>query len=177
VQIGVDSLKIEGRTKSAYYVARTCQTYRRAIDDALAGRPFDAHLVSELDSLANRGYTAGFYERHPDREHQNYLTGLSQMGASQYVGDLIAYRPDGLAEIEVKNRFAVGDRIELIHPAGNSQHVVERMEKVGADGTASAVTIAPGSGHRVLIPLPAEKQGAFLARLLDTPTPDTPEVQ
>ncbi|MDP1606295.1 MAG: U32 family peptidase [Rhodocyclaceae bacterium] len=165
VDIGVDSLKIEGRTKSAYYVARSCQAYRRAIDDAVAGRPFDASLVADLDSLANRGYTAGFYERHPDREYQNYLSGLSQMGSSQYVGDVIAYRPDGLAEIEVKNRFAVGDRIELIHPAGNSRHVVERMEKVGADGTATAVNTAPGSGHRVFIPLPAGKQGAFLARL------------
>jgi len=171
VAIGVDSLKIEGRTKSAYYVARSCQAYRRAIDDALAGRPFDARLVADLDNLASRGYTAGFYERHPDREYQYYLSGLSQQGASQYVGDVIAYRPDGLAEIEVKNRFAVGDRIELIHPAGNSQFVVERMEKVGADGTASAVATAPGSGHRVFIPLSAGRQGAFLARLNDTPTP------
>jgi putative protease len=164
VQIGVDSLKIEGRTKSAYYVARSCQAYRQAIDDALAGRPFDATLVGALDSLANRGYTAGFYERHPDRETQNYLTGLSQMGSSQYVGDVLGYR-DELAEIDVKNCFAVGDRIELIHPAGNSVIAVERMEKVGADGTVQATERAPGSGHRVFIPLPAGKAGAFLARL------------
>ncbi|MDP2194380.1 MAG: U32 family peptidase, partial [Rhodocyclaceae bacterium] len=109
VQIGIDSLKIEGRTKSAYYVACSCQAYRRAIDDALAGRPFNPELVGELAGLANRGYTAGFYERHPDREYQNYLSGLSQTGSRLYVGDVIAYRPDGLAEIEVKNRFAVGD--------------------------------------------------------------------
>src|SRR5512145_2958977 len=47
-EIGVDSLKIEGRTKSPYYVARTCQSYRRAIDDAVAGRPFDAQLIGQL---------------------------------------------------------------------------------------------------------------------------------
>ena len=164
VELGVDSLKIEGRTKSAYYVARTCQAYRQAIDDALAGKPFDARLVTQLDDLANRGYTAGFYERHPDREYQNYLTGLSQMGTSQYVGDVLGYR-DGLAEIEVKNAFAVGDRIELIHPAGNSTLTLERMEKVGADGTVTPTERAPGSGHRVFIPLPAGKEGAFLARL------------
>lgn len=164
VKIGVDSLKIEGRTKSAYYVARTCQAYRQAIDDALAGRTFNAGLVTQLDDLANRGYTAGFYDRHPDQEYQNYLTGLSQMGTSQYVGDVIGY-VDGLAEIEVKNRFAVGDRVELIHPSGNSQHVLERMEKVGADGTAQATDVAPGNGHRVRIPLPAGKEGAFLTRL------------
>ena len=55
-EIGVDSLKIEGRTKSLYYVARTAQVYRRAIDDAVAGRPFN-RMITELEGLANRGYT------------------------------------------------------------------------------------------------------------------------
>ena len=58
-QIGVDSLKIEGRTKSLYYVARTAQVYRRAIDDAVAGRPFNPELLIELEGLSNRGYTGG----------------------------------------------------------------------------------------------------------------------
>jgi len=164
VAIGVDSLKIEGRTKSAYYVARTCQSYRQAIDDALAGRPFDATLVAALDHLANRGYTAGFYERHPDQAHQNYLSGLSQMGSSQYVGDVTSY-VDGLAEVAVKNRFAVGDRLEIVHPVGNQIIIVERMEKVDAGGTATPAEVAPGDGHRVRLPLPPGKSGAFLARL------------
>ncbi|MEW6512476.1 MAG: U32 family peptidase [Pseudomonadota bacterium] len=163
-EIGVDSLKIEGRTKSAYYVARTCQAYRQAIDDALAGRSFDATLVARLGDLANRGYTAGFYERHPDSAHQNYLTGLSQMGQSQYVGDISGYAANGWAEVEVKNRFGVGDTVELIHPRGNLVVRIEQMEKVGADGTAQPVDTAPGSGHRVRIPLPAGHEGAFLAR-------------
>ena len=60
--IGVTSLKIEGRTKSQYYVARTAQTYRRAIDDAVAGRPFNPELLLELEGLSNRGYTAGFLQ-------------------------------------------------------------------------------------------------------------------
>jgi len=61
VEIGVDSLKIEGRTKSHYYTARTAQVYRQAIDDAVAGRPFDAGLLGKLENLANRGYTDGFF--------------------------------------------------------------------------------------------------------------------
>jgi U32 family peptidase len=164
--IGVDSLKIEGRTKSAYYVARTCQAYRQAIDDAVAGRAFDAGLVARLDDLASRGYTAGFYERHPDRDYQHYLTGLSQMGRSQYVGDIVRYDADGWAEVEVKNRFAVGDRLDVIHPDGNREVRVDALEKLGADGTAPTATeIAPGSGHRVRLRLPAGLQGAFLARI------------
>ena len=55
-------VEIEGRTKSQYYVTRTAQTYRRAIDDAVSGRPFNPKLITELEGLANRGFTSGFLE-------------------------------------------------------------------------------------------------------------------
>jgi putative protease len=161
-EIGVDSLKIEGRTKSPYYVARTCQSYRQAIDDAVAGRPFDAQLVGQLDGLANRGYTAGFYERHPDREYQNYLRGSSESSRSLYVGDVTGYDAEGLAEIAVKNHFAIGDRIEIIRPAGNFDVVIEAMK----NHEGAPVTVAPGSGHRVRIALPPGCEGAFVARFV-----------
>jgi len=158
--IGVDSLKIEGRTKSPYYVARSCQSYRQAIDDAVAGRPFDAQLIGQLDGLANRGYTAGFYDRHPDRDYQNYLSGSSESGRSLYVGDVLGYDAEGLAEIEVKNHFEVGDRIEIIRPQGNLELVIDAMR----DGEGKPVTVAPGSGHRMRIALPPGCAGAFVAR-------------
>jgi U32 family peptidase len=163
VEMGVDSLKIEGRTKSPYYVARTCQTYRQAIDDALAGRPLDPRLVGELDGLANRGYTGGFFERHPDRDYQNYLRGHSESGRSLYVGDLTGYGPDGLAEVEVKNKFSVGDRIELIHPSGNREIQVTGMWSPAGE----AMDVAPGSGHRVRLALPGQMEGAFIARFVN----------
>ena len=162
-EIGVDSLKIEGRTKSPYYVARTTQVYRRALDDAAAGRPFDPRLLGELEGLANRGYTDGFYQRHHEHERQNYLRGHSESGRSRYVGDVLAWdAPGKRALIEVKNRFAVGDRLEIIHPSGNRQLALERMHSV--DG--SEISVAPGNGHRVWIPLPAELPGAMLARFV-----------
>jgi putative protease len=162
-EIGVDSLKIEGRTKSPYYVARTAQVYRRAIDDAVAGRPFDPGLLGELDGLANRGYTDGFYQRHHEHEMQNYLRGHSESGRSLYVGDILAWdAPRKLALIDVKNRFSVGDRLEIIHPSGNRQFALARMQNVdGGD-----IGVAPGNGHRVWIPLPAELPGAMLARFV-----------
>ncbi len=58
-QMGVHSLKIEGRTKSFYYCARTAQVYRKAIDDAVAGKPLTL-LLDTLEGLAHRGYTEGF---------------------------------------------------------------------------------------------------------------------
>jgi len=162
-EIGVDSLKIEGRTKSPYYVARTAQTYRRAIDDALVGRAFDPSLLGELEGLANRGYTDGFYQRHHEHERQNYLRGHSESGRSLYVGDVIAWdAARALAQVEVKNRFAVGDRIEVIHPSGNFEIALERI--INAEG--SPIAVAPGNGHIVWIPLPKELPGALLARFV-----------
>ena len=87
--MGVDSLKIEGRTKSHYYVARTAQVYRKAIDDAVAGKPFDMQLMDELENLASRGYTEGFYRRHVHDEYQNYETGNSVGVHQQFVGEEI----------------------------------------------------------------------------------------
>ncbi len=161
VEIGIDSLKIEGRTKSPYYVARTCQTYRQAIDDAAAGRDLDPALLGQLEGLANRGYTDGFYQRHTPAETQNYLRGHSESDRSQYVGDIVAYdAARGLVEVNVKNKFGVGDRIELILPSGNRDISITQMENAAGD----AVQVAPGSGHRVWLPLPAESVGAFVAR-------------
>ncbi|TXI18329.1 MAG: U32 family peptidase [Nitrosomonas sp.] len=161
VKIGVDSLKIEGRTKSLYYVARTAQVYRKAIDDAVASKPFDPSLLGELEGLANRGYTSGFYQRHSTHETQNYLRGHSESNRSQYVGDITGFdEVNGMAEILVKNRFQGGDRLEIIHPDGNQ--VVELSHMVDAKG--QPVMIAPGSGHRVKIPLSGKVEHAFVAR-------------
>lgn len=161
-EIGVDSLKIEGRTKSPYYVARTCQAYRQAIDDAVAGRPFDPTLLGELENLANRGYTDGFYQRHHDADYQNYLRGHSESDKSQYVGDAVAFdAARGLMRVAVKNRFALGDTVECVHPRGNLRSPIGRMENAAGE----AVAVAPGSGHTVWIDLPAETTGAFVSRL------------
>jgi putative protease len=161
VRIGVTSLKVEGRTKSAYYAARTAQVYRKAIDDAVAGRPFDESLLGQLQGLANRGYTDGFYQRHHTQEHQNYMRGASETDRSQYVGDVLEIE-GGWARVDVKNRFAVGDRIEVMHPGGNRDIAIDRM--LADDG--SDITIAPGSGHIVRIKLDAGLDGALLSRYL-----------
>jgi putative protease len=164
MKIGVDSLKIEGRTKSRYYVARTCQAYRRAIDDALAGRQFDYRLLGELESLANRGYTDGFYERHHSEDHQNYVQGFSKSNRSLYVGDIVSYDSQkGWADISVRNRFSVGDRLEIVHPKGNQDIVIEAMfDKKGAP-----ISDAPGSGITVKVPMPnISTENTMLARYL-----------
>ena len=161
-KIGVDSLKIEGRTKSQYYVSRTAQVYRRAIDDAVAGRPFNPELLLELDGLANRGYTGGLLERRPSQDYQNYVTGHSVAHRSQFVGEVRSVRADGWAEVETKNRFAVGDTIEVIHPAGNRRVQLDRMTTLDGE----PVQVAAGSPVRVWVPLGGPSEGALLARML-----------
>ncbi len=166
VEMGIDSLKIEGRTKSPYYVARASQGYRRAIDDAVAGRPFDTRLLGELEGLASRGYTDGFYQRHHTPAHQNYLRGHSESGRSLLVGEMVGYDAErGLAEVEVKNGFGVGDRLEFVQPEANRELQLDRL--LTADG--NAIERIPGSGRRVWLPLPAgadPAQPCFIARFL-----------
>jgi len=166
VEIGVDSLKIEGRTKSPYYVARTVQSYRRAIDDAVAGRTLAPELLGQLEGLANRGYTSGFFQRHTPEETQNYLRGYSESGRSLYVGDALEFdAARGLMKVNVRNRFAVGDWLELIHPQGNCDVQLDRME----NADAQVLQVAPGSGHTVWLPLPESAVGAFVARYVNPP--------
>ncbi len=148
-EMGVRSLKIEGRTKSHYYVARTAQVYRRAIDEAAAGREFDMAMMDELETLSNRGYTEGFYRRHPPGEYQNYEMGLSTAKQQQFVGEVLESDEQWLT-IDVKNRFECGQQFELMSPGGNTRFTLDAMEK----STGAAITVAPGSGHIVKIPRP-----------------------
>ena len=164
VDIGVDCLKIEGRTKSHYYVARTAQTYRQAIDDAVAGRDFQPKLIGILENLANRGYTDGFYQRHHTHEQQNYLTGYSKSHQQQFCGEIKSYDSDtGLADIDVKNKFAVGDKLELILPEGNQDIVLEGMQ----DMYGKVMDEALGGGYKVKIPLPAGSSQGLISRYFE----------
>jgi putative protease len=88
-------------------------------------------------------------------------SGVSEVHRSHYVGDVQCVK-DGWAEVEVKNGFSVGDRIEVIHPAGSE--VVQLEQMMSADGTPLAV--AADSGQRVRIPPDARFDKALLARLL-----------
>ncbi|MFC3116009.1 prephenate-dependent tRNA uridine(34) hydroxylase TrhP [Cellvibrio fontiphilus] len=158
--IGVDSLKIEGRTKSPYYVGRTAQVYRRAIDDAVAGKPFDNNLLRELDGMANRGYTEGFLRRHQQQNLQNYERNFS-VGLQQVVGEVIDRTATGQLIIDVKNRFSVGDACVLMTPVGNINFTLEKIYHL----QGQPITVAPGSGHIVCIELPAPLQANLLQAL------------
>ncbi len=147
-QMGIESIKIEGRTKSHYYVARTTQVYRQAIEDAVAGNDSSLALMTKLESLANRGYTEGFYRRHVPDELQSYTKGTSTSDLQRFVGEVVSTESDDRSLlIDVKNRFSVGDRLELMSPSGSVDFTLDEMES----DKGGAVSSAPGSGHRVRI--------------------------
>ncbi|MDE1486040.1 prephenate-dependent tRNA uridine(34) hydroxylase TrhP [Xenorhabdus bovienii] len=176
--IGVHSLKIEGRTKSFYYCARTAQVYRRAIDDAAAGKPFNSTLMTTLEGLAHRGYTEGFLRRHTHDAYQTYEYGYSMSDTQQFVGEFTGNRVNGLAEVTVKNKFLVGDQLELMTPSGNINFTLESM----ANKKGQTIEVAPGDGHIVYLPIPEEiiLNYALLIRNLkgtNTRTPHTKEIQ
>lgn len=140
-RFGVHSLKIEGRTKSHYYVARTAQVYRQAIDDEVAGKPFDSSLMGALDGLANRGYTEGFLRRHVHSDYQNYEYGSSKTDHQQFVAEVTDIIDDKLI-LEIKNKVEVGDTIEIMTPKGNLTYTLEQMW----DKNGNPIEAALGSG-------------------------------
>ncbi|WP_417437379.1 tRNA 5-hydroxyuridine modification protein YegQ [Idiomarina abyssalis] len=150
VEMGVHSLKIEGRTKSDYYIARTAQVYRRAIDDAVAGKPFNTELLNELNGMANRGFTPGFLQRHTPQDLQNYERSHSE-GEHILVGQLTGTaNNNSVYEVAVKNGFSIGDDLLLMTPKGNYPFQLARMESLKDE----AMIRAPGSGYQVKIQTP-----------------------
>lgn len=172
-KMGIDCIKIEGRTKSFFYAARTAQLYRKAIDDAVAGKPFDIGLMDQLEGLAHRGYTEGFLRRHVHDEYQKYENSESRSATAQFVGDIVAVAPDtNRAKVTIRNQLAIGDHVELMLPSGSKHFVLEEMY----DKDGNVMDIAKGSGYEAYIPVKnvsAEdlKYGLFIKSLISKGKP------
>jgi putative protease len=155
-EIGVDSLKIEGRTKSFYYCARTASVYRRAIDDVMNNTDHLEEQLKELESLAHRGYTDGFLARHPISKYQNYDYGYSISDKSQFVGEVLGVTDDGLWEVAVRNRFELNDKIEILTPKGSTVITLDNLMNKKREN----IEIAPGDGHIVYFKSPLDNTEA-----------------
>lgn len=119
-EAGVCSFKVEGRTKSVYYVAMVARAYRKAIDDLVMGKDFNPELLSELDKVANRGYHTGFFFNNMQGEKgQNYDTSVSRNFSQKFAGLVKApdeETPEGFTPIEVRNKLEKGQMCEVIGP-------------------------------------------------------------
>ena len=130
IEAGIDSFKIEGRMKTALYVATVARTYRKAIDDYLESPDkYEANMPWYLDQISNctyRQFTTGFYFGKPDEEAQIYDNN-TYIREYTYLG-IIGGELDGLYRIEQRNKFSVGETIEIMKPNGeNIQVTVQKI--------------------------------------------------
>lgn len=144
VDAGIDSLKIEGRMKTALYVATVARTYRKAIDDYFTSEElYRSHMdwyKEEISKCTYRQFTTGFYFGKPDENTQIYDNN-TYVNEYIYLGMIEEAKPEkGLVRITQRNKFCVGDTIEIMKPSGENVEVkVEEM----FDGEGNAVESAP----------------------------------
>lgn len=142
IDAGVTSFKIEGRVKTAYYVASVVNAYRRALDLIIAGKPYDppAWLLADLDKPSHRMYTTGFYLG-DEKNAQCYET--SKPAAPYDFIAAVLGSGDGYALVEMRNRFRVGDELEVLSP--NAYHnaiiKVEKMEDEEGNPVSDALLV------------------------------------
>ncbi len=112
LDIGLASLKIEGRAKSAYYAAVVTGAYRHAVDAALAGEPLDPIWRDEVDKVSHRHYSTGFWYGYPGQytEDSRYIRNW------QVVAQVLSCDPTGNALCVLNNKFRAGDQLELTGP-------------------------------------------------------------
>ena len=143
VAAGIDSLKIEGRMKTALYVAAVARTYRKAIDDFFASEETYRNNMdwyrSEISKCTYRQFTTGFYFGKPSEETQIYDSN-TYINEYVYLGIAEEITEDGKVRIEQKNKFCVGDLIEIMKPDGRN---VETKVEAIFDDKGVSVESAP----------------------------------
>ncbi len=129
IDAGIDSFKIEGRMKTALYVATVARTYRKAIDDYLESpEKYRSNLEwykSEIGKCTYREFTTGFYFHKPDSSTQIYDNNTYVRNYT-YLGTVEEVRADGCVRIEQKNKFSVGETVEVMKPDGRNLEVTVR---------------------------------------------------
>ncbi len=115
IDLGIDSFKIEGRTKSLYYVSAVAKAYRKAIDDYLkTAKINEEENYNEIIKIGNRGYTTGFYLHKPDSEGYSYDISKGLAGADCLC--IFLDKKDNMFKVLTKNKFLLNDEIEIITP-------------------------------------------------------------
>ena len=127
IKVGIDSLKVEGRMKTALYVANVARTYRQAIDDyfedpALYEKNIP-HYKEEISKCTYRQYTTGFFYGPTTHETQIYDSN-TYVREYTYLGLIGEQNTNGLYSLEQRNKFSVGETIEVMKPDGRNINVV-----------------------------------------------------
>ena len=161
IDSGIDSFKIEGRMKTALYVATVARTYRKAIDDYLESPElYRKNMDWYLDQISNctyRQFTTGFFFGKPDESAQIYDNN-TYVKEYTYLGIIGECTADGLYRIEQRNKFSVGEQIEIMKPDGRNIPVVVRRI---VDEEGQEMQSAPHPKQVLYIELAAAENGAL----------------
>lgn len=153
IAAGIDSFKIEGRMKTALYVATAARTYRKAIDDYLKSPQLYRENLdwyrAEIAKCTYREFTTGFYFGKPDSTTQIYDNNTYVRNYT-YLGTVMEVLPDRRIRIEQKNKFSVGESIEVMKPDGRNLEVIV---KAIADEDGRAQPSAPHSRQQLFVEL------------------------
>ena len=154
VNAGIQSLKIEGRIKTAYYVGTVVSAYREAIDDYLKDPALyeskKDYYLEQVSKASYRGFTTGFYFGKPSDKDQVY-TDSSYIKTYDFIGMVLEYDEEtGYAVIEQRNKFVKGDKVEFVRQSGGSfTEILNEMY----DETGETVTEAPHAQQHIKIKL------------------------
>ncbi len=125
---GICSLKIEGRMKSDYYVASVVNAYRRALDKTLESDK----LHDELEKTSHRRYTTGFYFNSDDKE---YIESSMPIQTAQFIAKVVEDESEGFVKVEMRNRFMIGDILEVLSPDDNFLKTIKIEKIFASDGS------------------------------------------
>lgn len=161
IKSGISSFKIEGRVKSSFYVATVVKAYRDAIDAYYNDDKYEfrEEWFEEIAKVSNRDFTTGFFFHKPGAEDHNYGTS-SYIRNYDFVGVVKGYDyENGYILIEQRNRFKVGDTIEVMPPTGPvTEFTVETM----LDGEGNSIDVAPHAQMEIKLPMQPLPENAIL---------------
>lgn len=143
IDAGIKSFKLEGRMKTAFYVGTVVKAYREAIDDyynnpEIYKTKLD-YYIQEVSKASHREYTTGFYYGKPSGNEQIY-TNNSYIRTCEFIGTVLDYDSETkIATIEQRNKFSVGEQIEIMQPKGYFKYTIENIE----DENGNKIEAAP----------------------------------
>ncbi|MGL5123787.1 MAG: peptidase U32 family protein [Fusobacteriaceae bacterium] len=125
LDLGIDSLKIEGRMKGIYYVANVVKVYKDAVDKYYSGNyEFNPKWLEELESTSHRSYSTGFLQSTPLEDSMNYKDRNSYSQTHQIVAKVVEILENNEYILEIRNRLESGDKLEVINPTFGIQEII-----------------------------------------------------
>lgn len=155
LEMGVDSLKIEGRMKGIYYVSNSVKVYKEAMDSYYSGNfKFDPRWVEEIESTSNRSFTTGFYVEAPGAEGNNYTERNSYSRTHQLVAKVEGKFSETEYLLAIRNRVVAGEELQVITTGGEPKVItMPSMTLIERDREAGTVEAAnPNSFVKVNLP-------------------------